>query len=85
MSKRLEKLTLKNGQFFNEAGKKVKVEVVDLDMALVDTAEPLFQGHGIPEEADAFAQGTAFDENRGNWGNFPRYVAPTVYLRKVAD
>ncbi len=84
MPKVLEELTLKNGKFFNQSGREVKVRVLGVDIATVGifNPRPLFQNHEIPRGADAFVRGSRFDENAGRWSNFPRYVAPTIYLKK---
>jgi len=79
-TKSLEKLTLKNGRFFNKSGVRVEARIVGLDTAMTD-GQPLFQSHQIPPTANAFAQGSSFDENAGAWSAFPCYVAPTIYLR----
>lgn len=79
-TKSLEKLALKNGKFFNQDGAWIEARILGLDTAMMD-AKPLFQGHQIPPGTNAFAQGLPFDENAGAWSAFPRYVAPTIYLR----
>ncbi|SRR5258708_2517008 len=92
MQKELEELILRNGKFYNQTGKQVRKRVVVLGVDLASAAnmagnrnnifpKPILQGQEIPERANAFIRGPIFDENAGAWNNFPRYVAPTVYLR----
>jgi hypothetical protein len=89
VEKTLERLTLKQGKFFNSSGREVKAQILEITLAKarnmaggpIKNTEPAFKDQEIPAKANAFAQGFHFDNNAGAWSNFPSYVAPTIYLR----
>lgn len=83
MMPKLERLILQNGQFFDQRGRALDVQVLDLVMATAGTEPQLiFEGHQFPLGTNAFIQGLSFDQNDGSVNPaMTNYVAPTLCLR----